>query len=172
MQTESESGWRPRGPAVGRFTARVGQPLASTSTCSAVPRILRRRSLSRENTVTCWSPTCRVSATVAPTAFTPIARGESNQKASAFGRLPSAPHDTQRWSVIAGRPTKPDNTEEYDASWAGESTSAWLLPHAPRCRGPAKYSDSTGAAPQPHVSGTWTCTPAYDSWRQVSGVST
>ncbi len=69
----------------------------------------------------------------------------------------------QRSLVIDGRPTKPLSTETYVASSAGESTDAWLLPHAPEVPRAGEVVGRDRRAPQPHVSGTWSCTPAYDS---------
>src|ERR1044072_3524252 len=147
MQIEREVGSTSPGPALGLVTGRAGQPLPSTSTRSAVPRICRRRSLSGENAVTCWPPTSRVSAVVDPTGFTPTASGESNQTASPGGELPSDPHGTQRRVMIAGRPTNRVSPETYVAPSRGESTAASLLPQAPRCRAPVKKADVTGDPP-------------------------
>jgi hypothetical protein len=68
-----------------------------------------------------------------------------------------------RWLVTAGRPTNPVIVETYDDESAGESTEASSVPHDPRWCGPAKMLERIGEPPQPHASGTWSWTPAYDS---------
>src|SRR5215213_92583 len=158
MQTDRDVGARESGPGAGACTTRVGQPFPSTSTVSAVPRICRRRADSRENTVTRWPPTSRVSAVTEPTSLTPTASGEPNHTASVDGITPSLPQLTHRSVMIDGRPANGVAVVTYVATSSVDSTAAWFAPQAPR-RPPAKSARS-GAPPKPQVSGTRTCTPA------------